>query len=103
MIRRPPRSTLFPYTTLFRSVFTNATVRRILGRGIAWAVEVSVAGEGHVLPAAAVFVYIGAAPQTSFVAGLALDADGRIRTDAWGRTSAADAYAVGDVGTPAAY
>src|SRR2546422_2850438 len=24
MIRRPPRSTLFPYTTLFRSVFSNA-------------------------------------------------------------------------------
>src|SRR5260370_31221330 len=24
MIRRPPRSTLFPYTTLFRSVVTNA-------------------------------------------------------------------------------
>src|SRR5256885_10755217 len=23
MIRRPPRSTLFPYTTLFRSVMTN--------------------------------------------------------------------------------
>src|SRR5258705_1305404 len=23
MIRRPPRSTLFPYTTLFRSVFNN--------------------------------------------------------------------------------
>src|SRR5258708_12635123 len=23
MIRRPPRSTLFPYTTLFRSVFTS--------------------------------------------------------------------------------
>src|SRR2546426_5900215 len=23
MIRRPPRSTLFPYTTLFRSVITN--------------------------------------------------------------------------------
>src|SRR3712207_8248860 len=23
MIRRPPRSTLFPYTTLFRSYFTN--------------------------------------------------------------------------------
>src|SRR5437588_2810129 len=23
MIRRPPRSTLFPYTTLFRSVFLN--------------------------------------------------------------------------------
>src|SRR5256885_8555292 len=25
MIRRPPRSTLFPYTTLFRSVVTTAT------------------------------------------------------------------------------
>src|SRR2546429_855129 len=24
MIRRPPRSTLFPYTTLFRSLFTKA-------------------------------------------------------------------------------
>ena len=23
MIRRPPRSTLFPYTTLFRSIFRN--------------------------------------------------------------------------------
>src|SRR5258706_9978110 len=30
MIRRPPRSTLFPYTTLFRSVVVNsATVRAI--------------------------------------------------------------------------
>src|SRR2546430_5921128 len=26
MIRRPPRSTLFPYTTLFRSVFLQPTV-----------------------------------------------------------------------------
>src|SRR2546422_3044670 len=25
MIRRPPRSTLFPYTTLFRSTFTDVT------------------------------------------------------------------------------
>src|SRR2546427_1981981 len=25
MIRRPPRSTLFPYTTLFRSLFVSAT------------------------------------------------------------------------------
>src|SRR2546427_9210318 len=25
MIRRPPRSTLFPYTTLFRSLITGAT------------------------------------------------------------------------------
>src|SRR5258708_27437521 len=27
MIRRPPRSTLFPYTTLFRSVFAGAWFR----------------------------------------------------------------------------
>src|SRR3712207_6906036 len=27
MIRRPPRSTLFPYTTLFRSQWANATGR----------------------------------------------------------------------------
>src|SRR3712207_7978665 len=32
MIRRPPRSTLFPYTTLFRSpVHLHALVRRHLG------------------------------------------------------------------------
>src|SRR5689334_23544565 len=28
MIRRPPRSTLFPYTTLFRSVGTGAGIER---------------------------------------------------------------------------
>src|SRR3712207_8401176 len=34
MIRRPPRSTLFPYTTLFRSRAYNARRPRVLG-GIA--------------------------------------------------------------------
>ena len=29
MIRRPPRSTLFPYTTLFRSDFLDQTVNKI--------------------------------------------------------------------------
>src|SRR5258708_9605031 len=29
MIRRPPRSTLFPYTTLFRSVFSSEEVNMI--------------------------------------------------------------------------
>src|SRR5258708_17657089 len=28
MIRRPPRSTLFPYTTLFRSASTSTEIRR---------------------------------------------------------------------------
>src|SRR3712207_7357215 len=33
MIRRPPRSTLFPYTTLFRSPAAAALRRAALGRG----------------------------------------------------------------------
>src|SRR6266436_231697 len=32
MIRRPPRSTLFPYTTLFRSVRQRAAPRRVARR-----------------------------------------------------------------------
>src|SRR2546430_16417542 len=31
MIRRPPRSTLFPYTTLFRSIRAAAMVQLLLG------------------------------------------------------------------------
>src|SRR5947207_6664214 len=33
MIRRPPRSTLFPYTTLFRSVLDQAFVARAVDAG----------------------------------------------------------------------
>src|SRR5260221_9267584 len=33
MIRRPPRSTLFPYTTLFRSLSAAGTSRPIPGAG----------------------------------------------------------------------
>src|SRR5256885_5273474 len=32
MIRRPPRSTLFPYTTLFRSQTLKATKNRMMGK-----------------------------------------------------------------------
>src|SRR2546430_7320876 len=35
MIRRPPRSTLFPYTTLFRSHFAHARTDRLHVSGIA--------------------------------------------------------------------
>src|SRR5437667_8871477 len=35
MIRRPPRSTLFPYTTLFRSVQRCAAAREALLAGLA--------------------------------------------------------------------
>src|SRR3989442_11685474 len=31
MIRRPPRSTLFPYTTLFRSLIANDLVKMVWG------------------------------------------------------------------------
>src|SRR5947207_9680724 len=34
MIRRPPRSTLFPYTTLFRSRPERLALRRRLARGL---------------------------------------------------------------------
>src|SRR3989441_7099700 len=34
MIRRPPRSTLFPYTTLFRSLADLEPVDHLEGRGI---------------------------------------------------------------------
>src|SRR2546426_3464629 len=34
MIRRPPRSTLFPYTTLFRSVFTAANLEHLAERNV---------------------------------------------------------------------
>src|SRR3712207_7394432 len=34
MIRRPPRSTLFPYTTLFRSVRGDAVLGRHSGNGV---------------------------------------------------------------------
>src|SRR5258707_11756767 len=46
MIRRPPRSTLFPYTTLFRSYLVESAVLAgcggLLGVGIAWMVAVLV-------------------------------------------------------------
>src|ERR1039458_8250920 len=32
MMRRPPRSTLFPYTTLFRSAFRDNPTRRVFTR-----------------------------------------------------------------------
>src|SRR2546428_12958638 len=35
MIRRPPRSTLFPYTTLFRSYFADALQQR-LSTALVW-------------------------------------------------------------------
>src|SRR5688572_30941940 len=36
MLRRPPRSTLFPYTTLFRSVLDTALTAEMNGLARAW-------------------------------------------------------------------
>src|SRR5258708_29167895 len=53
MIRRPPRSTLFPYTTLFRSEFlapfTLLAPRRLrhLGAGAIVALQSGIAGTGN--------------------------------------------------------
>src|SRR5256885_4607848 len=44
MIRRPPRSTLFPYTTLFRSGFHIATNKRELTAG---KVIITVGGQSY--------------------------------------------------------
>src|SRR3712207_5804344 len=38
MIRRPPRSTLFPYTTLFRSEYIVANVREVIGKKPVWGI-----------------------------------------------------------------
>src|SRR2546429_6149428 len=49
MIRRPPRSTLFPYTTLFRSVVWGAYYRQ--GDSVRFQVQISAAKDGTVLRA----------------------------------------------------
>src|SRR3712207_7347784 len=47
MIRRPPRSTLFPYTTLFRSSSTSSGRASSAAPWIGWAPETTRRGEIH--------------------------------------------------------
>src|SRR2546426_3178840 len=61
MIRRPPRSTLFPYTTLFRSPH----VRGAAARHPYFAVREVVVRDHHRLPADEVRAAAGIAPGTS--------------------------------------
>src|SRR2546430_9234355 len=53
MIRRPPRSTLFPYTTLFRSGRVDGSLRRLAGRPSAELVRVPGIGRGKAARVAA--------------------------------------------------
>ena len=50
MIRRPPRSTLFPYTTLFRSVFLKTFLRNtedsLAQQTVRWLLESRIAKKG---------------------------------------------------------
>src|SRR5438067_7197787 len=46
MIRRPPRSTLFPYTTLFRSAFANLLRNAAEAMGGRGSIEIAVSRDG---------------------------------------------------------
>src|SRR2546422_10079827 len=96
MIRRPPRSTLFPYTTLFRSTIGVALALQALA-GCAMIVTTALSNtllqtlvpdelRGRVMAFYA-FVFVGMAPLGAFLAGLLAE-----------HTSAPLAIAVGGAG-----
>src|SRR4029434_8471644 len=47
MIRRPPRSTLFPYTTLFRSVDASLNMTSLSKRSVMWTNKKIIRSEEH--------------------------------------------------------
>src|SRR3989454_2103686 len=67
MIRRPPRSTLFPYTTLFRSVLLRPPASRIERDGhrlaAVWAGHVGLGLEGRRVLLFAVLKGVGVVPR----------------------------------------
>src|SRR5256885_11278170 len=68
MIRRPPRSTLFPYTTLFRSGelgVSRHTVTTVYGRLVAEGYAEGRAGGGSVVASASPVPPKGASPATA--------------------------------------
>src|SRR2546430_12675187 len=59
MIRRPPRSTLFPYTTLFRSAATAIAIASVKGAAIVTMVDLGVAGVSSVTIATGFLAALG--------------------------------------------
>src|SRR3712207_7134496 len=103
MIRRPPRSTLFPYTTLFRSKKQGMTIHTKTF------VENVEAGESSVK-----FSYGGESGEVDYLviaagrgpdveglgldeAGVKLDDKGLVEVDGRQRTSKENVYAIGDL------
>src|SRR2546425_11916036 len=125
MIRRPPRSTLFPYTTLFRSVvhrratlraskimqdrarknpkiefIWNTVVEDILGDPVVTGVRLRALKSGAVSEKRCdgVFVAIGHSPNTKlFKDQLKLDDKGYVLTHDGTKTSVPGVFAGGDV------
>src|SRR3712207_9412562 len=72
MIRRPPRSTLFPYTTLFRSELSLGATGVTIAPGIARGESVAPWPAGHIGSHAGAQVAVAAAFHVSRQAGMGL-------------------------------
>ena len=89
MIRRPPRSTLFPYTTLFRSGDSPvSTYTLLIGSALTWP-----DGIGYTLFLATPLIFTGLAVSVAFRAGLLnIGAEGQLYVaafaTAWMRSAA---------------
>src|SRR3712207_3034273 len=99
MIRRPPRSTLFPYTTLFRSR-THATCIELERDENGVAVKVDCTSGEPVVVGSHVLLAVGRGPNTDDLglerAGVAVDARGYIAVDDRLATNVSGIWALGD-------
>src|SRR2546422_5246616 len=68
MIRRPPRSTLFPYTTLFRSYFDKVTAGRARLHKRSLNGVVAIPGDNDITPAAARYDVVAVARDQRVIA-----------------------------------
>src|SRR3712207_9203420 len=85
MIRRPPRSTLFPYTTLFRSLLIRAGIVACLASGIP-AAAAHGATVSSMLDEATIELTYAAAAGESNILVVSSDESDVVFTDAVGRS-----------------